>query len=471
MALRPEFKEPTGSLLTELMELSSVAEECRQAFDDANFMPDDFPSESVRSILLSLEQLHLGSARGCQGPLEYARSRLPTIRRDYFLIEKDAEEFSASLDRGSYLDRCLKDTIASVATALDEYRNYYTSASNDEIDFKDSTYVLEHNDGKKLLSESSNLDNYIGSKIRENDSFSEIADSRKAGRLLHDIENVNLTVFADIGYGRIVIRWTRRLISQIRRYPSMIRFVAKSARNAVVTSEPLRVRWRDFWSDLEDFGAQQIIKTANALENTADKIESRRRNPTSGEVEDIKPATDDISQWIENFILERTQDHPLISFSYIASAIQYHFNSKPKDVAIKSGFKKLFDTVLKNSNLDAIKKNKNIYVFHASRRNSVIKLIKENNNKYVTDLEDMIETIKNSDNPNINSSQINKVKAKIVSSIYIPYHLSLNNRTMHNEFFFDLIHTFTDHGGRLLDRHLIPEPNEPPDSTTRGLLD
>ena len=60
-------------------------------------LPDTFPSNQLGEICQSLGDLPRGTAEGCRTPLEYARVRLPAIRREHILSE---EAGSAARRRG-----------------------------------------------------------------------------------------------------------------------------------------------------------------------------------------------------------------------------------------------------------------------------------------------------------------------------------------------------------------------------------
>ena len=113
----------------ELREVAHDAGELAAAITtDLNFeLPPEFPKEQLLNIIQSLSELPEGTTEGCWPALEYARDRLPSIRREYVL---SAEQSTAEQDpdaspqvlRNSWIDLRLRHLIASTTTALDEYR-------------------------------------------------------------------------------------------------------------------------------------------------------------------------------------------------------------------------------------------------------------------------------------------------------------------------------------------------------------
>ena len=106
------YEPPNDALLGEL---ESVSEDARALLDflkRQNTLPTTFPTEPLIAIGQFLADLPNGSAEGCRRPLEYARVRLPNIRREHFLKEDAAatlldEEEEPPLLRGMTLDRLM----------------------------------------------------------------------------------------------------------------------------------------------------------------------------------------------------------------------------------------------------------------------------------------------------------------------------------------------------------------------------
>jgi hypothetical protein len=92
------------------------------------YLPSDFPAEQLQELLAELQSLPLGTAEGCRRPLEYARGRLPAIRRQFIKTEEESRQSPADADapppltRGITIDVRIGAIVNSVTTALDEYR-------------------------------------------------------------------------------------------------------------------------------------------------------------------------------------------------------------------------------------------------------------------------------------------------------------------------------------------------------------
>lgn len=85
-------------------------------------LPEGFPSYQLAEICGSLANLSAGTSDGCRVPLEYARLRLPAIRRDHITREAAADtQGEPKHSRGMGIDRPLSDLIIAVTTALDAY--------------------------------------------------------------------------------------------------------------------------------------------------------------------------------------------------------------------------------------------------------------------------------------------------------------------------------------------------------------
>jgi hypothetical protein len=127
MALK--YTQPHSGLERELREVARDAAALINALTtERNFdFSPDFPKNQLIDIARSLAQLPSGTAEGSRPSLEYARDRLPAIRRAHILSEEldlsrsDADTAPPVL-RGALIDQRLRDLIASVTTALDEYR-------------------------------------------------------------------------------------------------------------------------------------------------------------------------------------------------------------------------------------------------------------------------------------------------------------------------------------------------------------
>jgi len=106
----------------------------------ANRLPSDFPAEQLQELLVELQSLPAGTAEGCRQPLEYARARLPAIRRQFIQTEEESrrpradEDAPPPLTRGMTIDVRIGALVNSVTTGLDEYRSLASIQDEDAAD-------------------------------------------------------------------------------------------------------------------------------------------------------------------------------------------------------------------------------------------------------------------------------------------------------------------------------------------------
>ena len=117
---------PNDALARELSQVAIDANNVAATLNILNVIPADFPTESLIDRCASLAGLKDGTAEMCRNQLELARNRLPAIRREHFLVEDDfteeTDDGEPNFYRGMLLDQQLNLLLASVTTALDEYR-------------------------------------------------------------------------------------------------------------------------------------------------------------------------------------------------------------------------------------------------------------------------------------------------------------------------------------------------------------
>jgi hypothetical protein len=128
---------PDEGFTRELREVAREADALREALTksiDLN-LPADFPKEVLVQICHALAQLSDGTIEGNRSTLEYARNQLPAIRREHVKSEElnlSNSDVPPPVLRGALIDQRLTALIASVTTALDEYRPLAPDRSGDE---------------------------------------------------------------------------------------------------------------------------------------------------------------------------------------------------------------------------------------------------------------------------------------------------------------------------------------------------
>jgi hypothetical protein len=78
--------------MRELHEVASDAVVLADELAKANRLPSDFPAAQLLELLTELQKLPDGTAEGCRQPLEYARTRLPAIRRRFIQTEEQSRQ-------------------------------------------------------------------------------------------------------------------------------------------------------------------------------------------------------------------------------------------------------------------------------------------------------------------------------------------------------------------------------------------
>ncbi len=138
------YSRPPDSLMEELEEVARDSIALSNEIAKANHLPKDFPAQQLLELLKQLIELPKGTAEGCKTPLQYARQRIPAIRRSYIITEqKSAKQDTGGdepppLTRGMAIDKRLTALIGSIATALDEYRRLVGATDIEIADTADS---------------------------------------------------------------------------------------------------------------------------------------------------------------------------------------------------------------------------------------------------------------------------------------------------------------------------------------------
>ena len=274
-----QHTRPQESLESELQEVANDAAALVSHLDGANYLPDEFPKDQLRELANSLIELPLGTAEGCRAPLEYARARLPFIRREHILSPANSSQNQLgtppSILRGELLDRHMRDLIASVTTALDEYRRLAS-------DYIDEDIVPEPSISKP----SDNLfDNAIGrskrlsEKIHEaRDKVTESGEINSKGvddlkRQLKDADGLNRLARAELKMPQVVPGWVRRLAHVLKNYPTIIRATSAALK---VGADILKIglhRWTNFWSNFEEFAIEEFKAVCDSFDQIADRLD------------------------------------------------------------------------------------------------------------------------------------------------------------------------------------------------------
>ena len=279
-----EHEAPDDTLLGEL---ESVSEDARDLIDflrRQNTLPATFPTETMVVIAQSLVDLPKGSAEGCHKPLEYARARLPFIRREHFLRENTAatlldDEEEPPLLRGMTLDRLTINLIASVTTALDEYRNQAMSQFDDTVQVE-PTAELDDMTGGQAIATSVEVEAKI-SATAVDISENLVAGSKNGDRLirrLFDATSIIRAARAELQFKHVVLRWYRGLVAGVQALPKLIGAAGRAIKLGVDIARPLGNWWHDTEGRLMELSFNEIERFGDALKLIEENLGSRGKH-------------------------------------------------------------------------------------------------------------------------------------------------------------------------------------------------
>ena len=176
------------------------------------------------------------------------------------------------------LDRLLRDLIASVTTALDEYRRQATEHFDDTV-------------GPELVVDSSG-DPSIAAAVARSRSVE--ADSRKAEeeirettvpgsrrtdrllRTVKDAETVNRVARAELGMKSIVIGWYQAAAEALRNYPKLIQRFGAAIKLGTDVTQPFFERWHNFKGNFLKFVFDELRETGETFTDVGHMLEERR---------------------------------------------------------------------------------------------------------------------------------------------------------------------------------------------------
>src|SRR5262249_60765548 len=94
-----EHSNPAPTLAAELDEVARDAHDLMEVLQRGlNIpLPTEFPREQLIDICSTLVLLPQGTGEGCRAPLEYARKRLPSIRREHVSTDSLQNDEAAPL--------------------------------------------------------------------------------------------------------------------------------------------------------------------------------------------------------------------------------------------------------------------------------------------------------------------------------------------------------------------------------------
>src|SRR5712671_3460006 len=243
-------------------------------------LPSDFPKKQLVDICRSLAQLPDGTAEGSRAALEYARNRLPAIRRAHVLSEEldvSKGDLPPPVLRGALIDQRLRDLIASVTTALDEYRRLAAEEPAEES--KPEAPVTPSAElTTEAIAKSTQLESTL-TAAKTTVAATTKADSRPAEELkrqLNDALTLNRLARVELWMPTIFVNWYRRTVNALKDYPRLIRTAAARLRDDADIIRMGVERWHDFKRNSAIHLFDEFKKTCDTLEAVGVRLEQRR---------------------------------------------------------------------------------------------------------------------------------------------------------------------------------------------------
>ncbi len=285
------YATPPPSLMRELREVESDAKALDDALAKANNLPGDFPVEQLRELLTGLRALPQGTAEGCRQPLEYARSRLPFVRRKFILTEeqsklpRDEGELQPPLTRGESIDLKLGALVNSVTTALDEYRALASEQADDAADTAPSM-VIDANapDIQRAIASAKSAEKNLDESIAEVDRIA-VPGSETAGnfqRQQRDARGLSRLARIELRMPEFVPRWYRKTVDTLKDYPALMQKTASAMKVGVDVARPMVDAWSELSHKFKHFVLDGVEIAAKALGQAGAALEARRKREIDG---------------------------------------------------------------------------------------------------------------------------------------------------------------------------------------------
>lgn len=290
--MKRDYSKPDEELFRELREVARDATSLMQTLTqgpNAN-LPPDFPRDQLVEIAAALAQLPNGTAQGSKPTLEYARYRLPAIRRVHVVSDDleggvTARVGESEVVRGFTVDRNLRDLIASVTTALDEYHRFdlqHPEELQPESGIAPSGAITRDVIARSIQF-STALETAKTLVDETTEPSSVAADNLK--RQLQDAAGLNRIARAELRMRSVVLSWYRLAVKAFGQLPEVIRTTAQGLRKG---SDIALLGW-ERWHEFKGNGVKHLIeefqKTCDMFVAVADKLEGGKSNSTKSQEE------------------------------------------------------------------------------------------------------------------------------------------------------------------------------------------
>jgi hypothetical protein len=278
------FGPPNEELARELRQVAIESARLIDILKGLNFLPDDFPTESLSDLCDALSGLPEGTAENCRVSLDLARNILPKIRRENFAVEDEydadteSEEDEPRLYRGSQFDRQINLLLASVSTALDEYRSQASDRTEDQTRAEETGSLDGPNLMARINSGTDDLKVRVESAVAELDAHgvpkTESGDILR--RRLKDSENLSRAARSQLYVQPIVRRWFESTVIAFRKTPDLIAAAGRALKLSAEVAQPLANWWARFEKDALDSLIGKVSELGGALEEVADILKRKR---------------------------------------------------------------------------------------------------------------------------------------------------------------------------------------------------
>lgn len=221
-----EHTKPAPTLKEELHEVARDANELMTFLQRGLIipLPTEFPRDQLVDICATLTHLPSGTAEGCRAPLEYARNRLPSIRREHIATEGSQTGNDLVLTRGTSLDQKLATLISSVSTALDEYRRLASEEPGRDFEPEAGIAAPKTKVGD-VVARAKELDGKLGEALVAVGEMAQPGSARADDlqRQFQDARGLNQLASAEVRMPKVVPGWLRKTVAALGRCPDILR--------------------------------------------------------------------------------------------------------------------------------------------------------------------------------------------------------------------------------------------------------
>ncbi|MEO0817935.1 MAG: leucine-rich repeat domain-containing protein [Pseudomonadota bacterium] len=272
--------KPSGDFLDELNEVCADSESLADYLRSANSLPEGFPKEEVTILCAALDGLLGGTTEVAVDTLAYARTRIPTWRKDYLparnheSAETDPDALPTA-DRHGPLDRVLKDVLASVSSAIAVHEAGLDSVAPQRV-IKEVPLSQAEADGEGLRSLSEKALEADAQLVPLEASASQIEqeDQReKVARSLRDLRTRSKVAAAETGQPHPMLRLLGRASEGLKRSAEIVWDVCC---NADEDLGPLAEAWGRYNKAAIEGVLKAVKITAEGIDQTIRGIRSRR---------------------------------------------------------------------------------------------------------------------------------------------------------------------------------------------------